>query len=602
MRVEGFGLLAHLDLPLDGSETVLIGDNNTGKSTILRAIAFALGAAPARTQDLHVALDAEGSGRNPSERAVVDVRVEFVLDPDSPGSASEDEVSQAGAIAESLGDSLQVDEDLPYFVIRATAVRSVDGAAPEVARTFVRGWSTDPAESAGLPLGPRVGRDLLQCFAVSTLDEHRDLAADIRRRDSPWGRMMASLDLPPEEKASLEGELTDLGRRLLAAAPALSAAEAALHAMRDQVGSSVSEAHLEPVPVDIRDLGRSTEVMLSPPASAPMPIGAQGAGIRSLASIMLFAASAQALLDTSPHPVLPILLLEEPESHLHQQAQRAVVQLMRRVPGQCVIATHSPEVAASTPMMSLRALNRLSDGTIAAASPVNADGTPRLTTDEIIAAERFLILTNGHALFCRCVVVSEGESEYQMLPVFAQTWWSPGGHHSTGVAFAKAGGAQNVANVVRLLAVLAIPWIAFFDGDKGGIDGANELGAWLDDAGFVKTGRILTLPAPQDIEEHLAVYDLPTVELAITDHAGADALDLFIASLHGTAGGKNKPVRDYNSAGGRHRAAVDFCRMRMKGSAGDRLALRFSAFAENREALPPGIVGLFSAVDRLLES
>ena len=58
-------------------------------------------------------------------------------------------------------------------------------------------------------------------------------------------------------------------------------------------------------------------------------------------------------------PFFPVVAVEEPESHLHPNAQRTLYQQMRKDPlGQLIISTHSPYLPAISPLCGIRMLKK----------------------------------------------------------------------------------------------------------------------------------------------------------------------------------------------------------------------------------------------------
>jgi putative ATP-dependent endonuclease of OLD family len=112
-----------------------------------------------------------------------------------------------------------------------------------------------------------------------------------------------------------------------------------------------------------------------------LPLDRHGQGVKSLSVIYLFSAFVERLLKEvySEHSE-PIVALEEPEVHLHPQAVRALWSQIDALPGQKIIATHSPYFVQYVPIRDVRLLRRASGGTqvhyvpenISVALPANA--------------------------------------------------------------------------------------------------------------------------------------------------------------------------------------------------------------------------------------
>jgi len=110
-------------------------------------------------------------------------------------------------------------------------------------------------------------------------------------------------------------------------------------------------------------LARS-EIVVRGDSGAPwLPLERQGQGIKSLSVIYLFNAFVERLLAEaySEHSE-PIVALEEPEVHLHPQAARALWPQIDAMPGQKIVASHSPYFVQFVPIKDLRLLRSSPSG------------------------------------------------------------------------------------------------------------------------------------------------------------------------------------------------------------------------------------------------
>ncbi|MFF3578626.1 ATP-dependent nuclease [Streptomyces mirabilis] len=134
----------------------------------------------------------------------------------------------------------------------------------------------------------------------------------------------------------------------------------------------------------------------------------------------LFMAAELLLLGNSAFA--PLLLIEEPEAHLHPQLQTRIMDLLReradaktagKPPVQVILTTHSPNLASAIPVEHLTLVARGSTFRL-------APGLTRLEEGDYAFLTRFLDVTKANLFFARSVAIVEGDAEAIVLPALAQ--------------------------------------------------------------------------------------------------------------------------------------------------------------------------------------
>lgn len=584
VRIQDFRVLRDVWIPLAGM-TLVVGPNNSGKTAFIDALAVALGERQPDVEDLFV--DARGQR---ATRSVVDLRL-------VPSSGDEFDADARNAFGEAV--QVPIGEGTEFVVLRTEIdLDKLDGA-PVSRRRFVRGWAPSRADADTLPVLEAVRAQHLNMVLFHQLDARRDLVADMRNRRSFWGRLTRNVEIDVETARKLRRALEALGARIKKESAVLGRAQEEIRQSARALGAA--SVRIEPLPADLDDLTRSMDVLFEAPRSAPLSIGRQGMGTRSVAALQIFRTFVALRLARGEGPTpLALTAFEEPEAHIHPQAHRAVLDLIQTVPRQKIVSTHSPFVATSSEMFDIRMFRR--DGAEARChwlkrTPDGTDRTPILDADALEKLRRLAFERHAEVLFARLAILFEGDTEAAALPVFASRRWRPSGPDAVGISFVNCSGAGGLKHPLALLEQLRVPWVALVDGDKGGRDGIKAaekaLGRKLDPGN--PASPLVVLPQGRDFERYVAADHPDIVEAAVTAEFGADALAQFRKKRQG----EKRPgggVYDYGDEDG---AASQLL--------GDFLAANKvrggRAFAERAVALgvtPTAIDKLFNLADRLL--
>lgn len=148
---------------------------------------------------------------------------------------------------------------------------------------------------------------------------------------------------------------------------------------------------------------------------------ADDAHTRGLGSNNILFMACELLLLGTEAGGFPLLLIEEPEAHLHPQRQLRLMAFLQaqadlvRPDGQriqIIVTTHSPNLASDVKLDNLVLIRNGRAFSM-------AQGETKLTRSDYRFLQRFLDVTKSNLFFARGVIIVEGDAENILLPIIA---------------------------------------------------------------------------------------------------------------------------------------------------------------------------------------
>src|SRR5260221_3133424 len=229
VRIQDFRVIRDCCVTLESGTTVLVGENNTGKSSFFQAMEAAIGRRQSTEDDRH---------RSPTgasaDRFEVDLRIVPLQ-----GEAFDDEISGAygaGVIQPPPADGRE------YVAIRTVGRLNPDGGPLRTERSYLQGWARTRADATGIPVmnSPRYMSPAIDLIQFFLLDAARDLVGELRNRNSAWGRSVVDLGLAAADRTELNDRLAALGADISARSPILETLRASLDRIRELIASGDS--------------------------------------------------------------------------------------------------------------------------------------------------------------------------------------------------------------------------------------------------------------------------------------------------------------------------------------------------------------------------
>lgn len=560
VRISGFRGICNIEVTLP-RVTVLLGQNNAGKTSIVKALQLALGdySRYLADEDFHI-----GEDEKRQETITVDLRF-IAVDSDARAREFSENWQQA------FGDKIQSEPDGKQFVaIRTTAKPDRVKGGYIVERFHLDEWpELSGWQDVRVGSKNRLGKRLESVPFIS-IDAQRDIHNELKEKSSFVGRVLSSVEYDEKDVAELERLVAEVNKEAIEKSEPLKRLKTHLDNMNQSFEGS-GQTELTPFPKKIRDLSKRFSVNFGETDKSSFSMEYHGMGTRSWASMLTVKAFTELLAknhEEEAEPFFPVMAAEEPEAHLHPNAQRTLYRQLVDVPGQVIISTHSPYIAGLAELHEIRTLSKRKNSVQVYKLRDEFDD------DDLRRLKREVVHSRGELLFSKAIVLSEGETEEQALP---ELFGAYAGKHpfSLGINFVGVNGSGAKYRPFLILAKdLNIPVFIFSDGEPKTIKDLKKNYEKVFGVTDIEKANNITILDGTDFEGYLLSQGLrDLIEKTINEVEGEDTIDKWIEKKDGMLLKRiktDKPscqtcnqhifedvLRDYKDDAGRIRAILE---------------------------------------------
>jgi putative ATP-dependent endonuclease of the OLD family len=378
---------------------VIVGRNNTGKTNLFAAIRHAIGPAGARGEPPWISRD------------------------DFYKASTDTKAAETISITLTFEDLADAQRAHFYEIVdfnvgdlsKSKAILHFEASWPEGKRqASIDRWGGGPSADR-TPVPAQILESLPVTFLPALRDAEAALAPGVRSRLALLLRELAN-----RAGGTAQSNIEDIFRnanQALEAQPLISGVKASLQGTTKSIaGTDYAPSAIRAAEVDIDRVLRTLRVQME-----DGPIGdlsANGLGYNNL----LYMAVILEHLKAPAADECPLLLVEEPEAHLHPQLTMLLAEyLANKVPGgkipQTIVTTHSPTLAANVPPSRVHVL--FTDPAMKV-SRCNSIAKAGMDEAEEMALQRMLDITRATLYFAKGVILVEGISESLLFPVLAR--------------------------------------------------------------------------------------------------------------------------------------------------------------------------------------
>ena len=582
VRIAGFRGISDLEISLS-RVTVLIGTNNSGKTSLLKALQLALGdySRQLSEEDFHIGIDDK---RVPE--ILIDVRIVPVNNDGQRVPLFHEDWRME------FGDKIQAEANgNQYVVVRTRSKKDIVKGGFDTSRKILKtwadinSWKTERIKEESL-----FSRFESICFMP--IEAQRDIHQELKEKSSYIGKILGSIEYEDLQVNALESLIEKVNDQAINQSQELTSLKTTLERLNQSFESSAN-VEITPFPKKIRDLCKYFSVHLGENTTSTFPMEYHGMGTRSWASML----TATALIslkeekyEQEGEPYFPIFAAEEPEAHLHPNAQKTLYKQLTESKGQVIVSTHSPYLAAIAQQSELRYLKKTNQGIIvrSLSSDLEAEDRRKL--------QREILHSRGEILFCKALVLCEGETEEQALPLLFKKYFDSE-PFEMGISFIGIGGSgKKYLPFFTFGRDFDIPLFIFSDGDeaeKKTVEKLKDSYERIYGATDIYTCPKITILDCTDFEGYLISCGFESIiESVIYQEEGEQYIAKWKRKNQGQRGKKDIP-QDYNGTDGHKKALIKI----LKSEKTKYAPLIAEKLCElEKENLPPKILEFFQKI------
>ncbi|MGG0332480.1 AAA family ATPase [Priestia megaterium] len=265
--------------------------------------------------------------------------------------------------------------------------------------------------------------NMLSKFGIEYVGALRDATSELKKTSGHLQRILKNFDLKETELQKIADKIDELNGQIMQGEE-IQKVQGALNLHLDRItGATKQQVKIQMGENDYDSLLKDLKVLIGENKESAHSVDMNGLGYNNLLFISLlltqFATTKEKRIQNYDY-VFPLLIVEEPEAHLHNNLQKFLSNYFfsQKVVGQVIMTTHSSQVSSHAELDSLVMFYKASAKNLSKRIGTIFNTQKKEQREYKRYLERWLDATKSDIFFGRKVMLVEGIAERLLIPKF----------------------------------------------------------------------------------------------------------------------------------------------------------------------------------------
>lgn len=265
--------------------------------------------------------------------------------------------------------------------------------------------------------------NMLSKFGIEYVEALRDATTEMKKSSGRLQRILRSYDLETKELQEISTKIDQLNSQIMKGKE-ISSVQISINSFLEKItGATKQKIKLQMGESDYNSLLKELKVVIGTKEGKEHTVEKNGLGYNNLLYISLLLTQYTVIKEKrlqNHDYIFPILIVEEPEAHLHSHMQKFLAKYFfnQKVAGQIIMTSHSSHVSSHSNLDNLIMFYKKNEMNLSSRIGSIFDLRKKEQKQYKRYLERWLDATKSDIFFARKVLLVEGIAERLLIPKF----------------------------------------------------------------------------------------------------------------------------------------------------------------------------------------